>query len=144
MWELNHTEGWATKNWCFWTVVLEKTLQSPLHSNEIKSGNLTGNQPWIFIERTDAEAKAWILWPPDVKGWLSLEKTLMQGKFEEEKGATEDELVGCHHWFNGQEFEQTPGNSEGQGSLVCSSPWGLEESDRTWRLDSNTDLNVTA
>ena len=123
MWELDHKEGWAPKNWCFWTVVLEKTIESPLDSKEIKVVNPKGNQPWIFIGRTDAEAP--ILWPPDVKSWL-IGKELDVGKDwrQEEKGVTEDEMFGWHHQFNGHEFEQTQGDSEGQGSLACYSPWG--------------------
>ena len=96
MWELDHKEGWAPKNWCFQTVVLENTLKSPLDSKEIKPVNPKGNQSCIFIGRTDAEAKALILWPPDVNS-DSLEKTLMLGKIEEGEGMTEDKMVGWHH-----------------------------------------------
>ena len=117
-------KGWALKNWCFWTVVLEKTLESPLNCKEIKSVNPRGNQPWIFTERTDAEVKAPILWPPDGKNCL-IGKNPYTGKNwrQEEKGVTEDEMVGWDHWLNGREFKQTLGNGEGQGSLVCYSPW---------------------
>ena len=118
-------EGWAPKNWCFWTVVLEKTPESPLDSKEIKPVNPKGNQPWIFIGRTDAQAEAPIIWPPDAKSWL-IGKDSDAGR---EKGMTEDEMAGWHHWLNGYEFEQTPGDGEGQGSLVCCGPWGLKESD---------------
>ena len=123
MWELDHKAGWALKNWCFWTVVLEKTLESPLDS-KIKPVNPKGNQPWIFFGRSDAEAEAPILWPPDVKSWL-IGKDPDKGKDwgQEEKGVTENETVGWHHWLNGREFEQTPQDSEGQGSLACCSPW---------------------
>ena len=123
MWELDHKEGWAPKNWCIWIVVLEKTLRSPLDYREIKPLNPKGNQPWIFIERTDAEAEAPILWPPDVKNQL-IGKDTDAGKDwgQEEKGVTEDEMVGWHHRLTGHEFEQTPGDGEGQGSLVCCSP----------------------
>ena len=98
MWALDHKEGWALKNWCFWTVVLEKTLESPLDCKEIKPGNPKGNQPWLFIGRTDAEVETPILWPPDAKGWL-FGKDPDAGKDWrwKEKGMTEDELVGCHH-----------------------------------------------
>ena len=125
MWELDHKEGWASKNWCFWIVGLEKTLKSPL---EIKPVNSKGNQPWIFIGKTDAEAP--ILWPSDVKSQL-IGKDPDAGKYwgQEEKGSTEDEMVGRHHWLNGHEFEQTPGDSEGQGSLAYCSPWSLKKSD---------------
>ena len=103
MWELDYKESWAQKNWCFWTVVLEKTLESPLDSKEIKPVNPKGNQPWIFIGRTDAEAKIPILWPPDAKNWL-IGKELDTGKDwrQKEKGITEDEMVEWHHWLDGQ------------------------------------------
>ena len=130
MWELNHKEGWASKNWCFQIVVLEKILGSPLDCKEIKLVNHKGNQSWIFIGRTDAEAT--ILWPPDVKIQL-IWKDPDAGKDwgQEEKGVTEDEMVGRHHWLNGQEYEQTLGDGEGLGSLACCSPWGCKESDMT-------------
>ena len=123
MWELDHKEAWAPKNWCFWTVVLEKTLESPLDCKEIKLVNPKGNQSWIFIGRTDAKAEVLILWPPDVKNWL-LRKDPDAGKDwrQEEKGMTEDEMVGWHHWLHEHEFEQTLGDGEGQGSLACCSP----------------------
>ena len=106
MWELDHKEGCVLKNWCSQTVVLEKTLESPLDSKEIKPINPKGDKPWIFIERTDAEAEAPILWPPDVKTRLT-GKDPDAGKDwgQEEKGATEDKVVGWHHWLNGHEFE---------------------------------------
>ena len=128
MWELDHKEGWTLKNWCFWIVVLEKTLETPLDFQEIKAVNPKGNQPWIFIGRTDAEAEAPGLWPPDAKSWL-IGKDPKAGKDwgKEDKGATEDEMVGWHHQLNGQEFEQTLGDSEGQGSLGCCSSWGHKE-----------------
>ena len=131
MWELDHKEGWALKNRCFRTA-LEKTLESPLDSTEIKPVNPEGNQLWIFIGRTDAEAETPILWPPDAKSWLT-GKDPDAGKDwgQEEKRATEDEMVGWHHWLNEHEFEQTPGYSEGQGSQVCCSPWGRKELDKT-------------
>ena len=131
MWELDHKEGWTPKNWYFQTVVLEKTLESPLDNTEIKPVNLKGNQPWIYIGRTDAEAP--VLWPPDVKR-QPIGKDPDAGKDwgQEEKGATEDdEMFGWHHWLSGYEFEQIPGDSEGQGSLACCSPWGYKESDTT-------------
>ena len=106
MWELNHKERWALKNWCFWTVVLEKTLESPLDCKEIQPVHPKGNQSWIFIGRTDAEAEAPILWPPDVKNWL-IGKDPDAGKDWrwEEKGTAEDEMVGWYHQLNGHEFE---------------------------------------
>ena len=143
MWELDYKDSSAPKNWCFSTVVLEKTLESPLDSKEIKPVNPKGNQPWIFIGRTDAEAEAPILWPPDVKSRL-IRKDPDAGKDrrQEEKGMTVDEMVGWHHWLNGHEFEQTPGNSEGQGRLVCCSPWGCKELDMTEWLNSNNDYTL--
>ena len=130
MWELDHKEGWAPKNWCFWTVVLEKTLESPLDCKEIKSVNPKGNQLWIFIERTDAEAEAPILWPPDAKSQL-IGKDPDAGKDwrQEEKGAIEDEMVRWHHRLNGHEVEQTQEDGEGQGSLVC---FHRTAKSRTW------------
>ena len=106
MWELDHKEGWALKNWCFWTVVLEKTHESPLDCKEIQPVHPKGNQSWIFIGTTDAEAETPILWPPDVKNWL-IWKDPDAGKDwrQEEKGVTQDEMVGWHHWLNGHEFE---------------------------------------
>ena len=105
MWELDYNESWAPKNWCFWTVVLEKTLESPLEWKEIQLVNPKGNRSWIFIGRTDAEAETQILWPPDAKNWL-VGKDPDAGKDRwEEKGTTEDEMVGWHHWRDGHEFE---------------------------------------
>ena len=128
MWELEYEESWAPKNWCFWTVVLEKTLESLLDCKEIQPVHPKGNQPLILIGRTDAEAETPILWPPDANSWL-IGKDPDAGKDWrwEEKGTREDEMVGWHHWLNGHEFEQTPG----QGSLVCCSLWGRKESDTT-------------
>ena len=118
MWELDHKEDWMLENWCFQTVVLEGTFESPLDSKEIKPVNPKGNQPWIFIGRTDAEAEASILWPPDVKSQL-IGKNPVADWGQEDKGVTEDEMVRLYHRFNGHEFEQTPGHTEGQGRLVC-------------------------
>ena len=136
MWELDYQESWAPKNWCFWTVVLEKTLESPLDCKEIQSVNPKGNQSWIFIVKTDTEAETPILWPPDAKNWLN-GKGPDAGKDwrQEEKGTTEDEVVGWHHWLDGHEFEQAVGVGDGQGSLACYSPWGCKESDTTERLN---------
>ena len=132
MWELDYKESCAPKNWCFWTVVLEKTLESPLDCKEIQLVHPKGNQPWIFIGRTDAEAETPILWPPDVKSWL-IWKDPDAGKDwgQKEKGITEDEVVGWYHRLNGHGFGYTPGVGDGQGGLVCCSPWGWEESDTT-------------
>ena len=132
MWELDHKENWAPKNWCFWTVVLEKTLESPLDCKEIKPVNLKGNQSWIFTGRPDAEAETPILWPPDGKNWLT-GKDPDAGKDwrQKEKGTIEDEMVGCHHRLDGHEFEQALGVGDGQGGLVCSNAWGRKELDMT-------------
>ena len=136
MWELDHTEG-PLKNWCFWTVVLDKTLETPLDCKEIKPVNPKGNQFWIFIGRTDAEAEASIPWPPDVKNWLiGKDPDAGEDLRQEEKGVVEDGVVGEHHRLSGHESQQTPGESEGQRSLACCSPWGHKESDTTERLNS--------
>ena len=130
MLELDYKESWAWKNWCFWTVVLEKTLECPLDGKEIQPVHPKGNQSWIFTGRNEAEAP--VLWPPDVKKWL-LGKDPDVGKDwrQEEKGMKEDEMVGWHHRLNGHEFEQAPGVGDGQGNLACCSPWGRKESDTT-------------
>ena len=124
-WEVNHKASWAPKNWCFWTVVLEKTLESPLDCKEIQPVHPKGNQSWIFIGRTDAEAKAPALWPPNAKNWLiGKNPDAGRGWSQEEEGMTEDEMVGWHHPLDGREFEQVLGIGEGQGGLACCSPQG--------------------
>ena len=127
MWELDYKESWAPKNWCFWTAVLE-TLESPLDCKEIR----------IFIGRTDAEAETPILWSPDVKNWL-LGKDLDVGKDwrQEEKGTTEDEIVGWHHRLDGHEFEQVLEVDDGQGRLACCSPWGMQKVGHDWVTELN-------
>ena len=127
---------WALKNWCFQIVVLEKTLESRLDSKDIKPVNPKGNQHWIFTGRVDAEAL--ILRPPDAKNQL-IGKDSEAGTDwgQEEKRATEDEMVGWHHWLDGHVFEQTPGDGEGQGSLACYSPCSHKESEMTERLKKN-------
>ena len=139
--EMDYKESWAPKNWCFWSVVLEKTLESPLDCREIKPVSPEGNQKWIFIGRTDAKAETPILWPPHLKNWLT-GKDPDAGKDwrQEEKGMTEDEMVGWHHQLNGHESEPALGVGDGQASLGCCSPWGGKESDTTERLNW-TDLN---
>ena len=132
MWELDYKESWVPKNWCFWTVVLEKTLESPLDYREIQPVHPKGHQSWVFIGRTDVEAETPILWPPDAKRWLIC-KDPDAGKDwgQEEKGTIEDEVVRWHHWLNGNEFVGTLGVRDGQGGLAC---WGLQghkESDTT-------------
>ena len=131
--ELDHKEGWAPKDWWFQALMLEKTPESLLDSKEIKPVNPKENQSWIFIGRTDAEAEeAPTLWPPDVKSHL-IGKNSDAGKDwrQEEKGTAEDEMVGWHHQLSGYEFEQTPRDSEGQGSLERCSSWGCKELDTT-------------
>ena len=125
MWELDHKESCALKNWCLWTGMLEKTLESPLDCKEIQPVHPKGDQSWVFIGRTDAEVETPILWPPHAKSWL-IGKDPDAGKDwgQEEKGKTEDEMVGWHHRLNGHEFEQAPGVGDGQGGLACCSPWG--------------------
>ena len=142
MWELDYKESRAPKNWCFWTVVLEKTLESPLDCKEIQQV-YPKDQSWIFIGRTDAEAETPILWPPDAKSWL-IGKDPDAGKDwrREEKRMTEDEMAGWHHWLHGRESEWTPGVGDGQGGLACCDSWGRKESDSTEWLDW-TGLNWT-
>ena len=132
MWESDYKESWAPKNWCFWTVALEKTLESPLDCKEIQPVHPKGDRSWVFIGRTYVEAETPILWPPDVKSWL-IWKDPDVGKDwgQEDKGTTEDEMVGWHHWLNGHEFECIPGVGDGQGGLVCYSSWDCKESDTT-------------
>ena len=132
--ELDDKEGWMPKNSCFQTVVLKKTLESPLDSEEIKPILQEINQPWIFTGRTDAEAEAEILWPSDVKSWF-VGKDPDAGKDwgQKKKTVTEDEMIGWHHWH---EFEQTPGDGEGQGSLMCCSPWRCKELNPTEWLNN--------
>ena len=129
-------ESWTVKktlkNWCFWTVVLEKTLESPLDCKEIQPINPKGNQSRMFIGRTDVEAETPILQPPDVKNWLiGKDPDARKDWGQEEKGLTEDEMVGWHHWLDWHEFEQVLEVGDGQGSLVYCSPWGRKESDMT-------------
>ena len=128
MWEVDHRESWAPKNWCFWTVVLEKTLESPLDCKESTPVSPKGKQSWIFTGRTDAEAP--VLWPPDMKNRL-IGKDPEAGKDwrQEKKGTTQDEMVWWPHQLNGHEVEQAVGAGDGQGSLACYSPWGYKESD---------------
>ena len=135
MWELDYKESWALKNWCFWTVVLEKTLESPLDCKETQPVHPKGNQCLIFIGRTDAEVQTLILWPPDAKNWLTgWEWVLGKDWRQEERVMTEDEMVVWHHQLNGREFKQALGVGDGWGSLACCSPWVCKESDTTERL----------
>ena len=125
-----YKESWAPKNWCFWTVVLDKTLESPSDCKKIQPVRSKGDQSWVFIGRTDSEAETPVLCPPDVKSWLIWKDPDAEKDWrQEEKGTTEDEMVGWHHGFNGHEFEQSLGDSGGQGSLACCSPRGCKGSD---------------
>ena len=137
IWELGYKESWAQKNGCFWTVVLEKTLESPLDCKEIQPVNPKGDQSLVFIGRTDVEAETPLLWPPDMKSWL-VGKDPDTGKDwgQGEKGTTEDEMVGWHHRLNGHRFGWTMGVGDGQGGLACCGLWGCKESD-TWATELN-------
>ena len=143
MWELDHTEDWALKNWCFWSVVLEKTLESPLDSKAIKPVNPKRNQPWIFTGRTGAEAEAPILWPSDAKNWL-IGKDPDAGKDwrQEEKGTAEDEMAGSHHQLDGHEhwassgswwWTGKPGMMQSMGLQRVGHDWATELTDRKWQ-----------
>ena len=141
MWELDHKEEWALKNWCFWTVVLKKTLESPLDCKEIQPVHPKGDQSWIFIGKTDGEAETPVLWLSDLKSWVfGQDPDAGKDWKQEEKGTTEHKMVGWHHWLNGHEFEKAPGVGDGQGNLVCCSPVGCEESETI--LCNWTELNA--
>ena len=133
MWELDYKESWVPKNWRFWTVVLEKTLEIPLDCKVIQPVHPKGNQSWVFFWRSDPEAETLILWSPDAKNWL-VWKDPNAGKDwrQEKKGMIEDEMAGWHHWLDGHEFEQAPGVVDVQGNLVCCSPWGLKRIGHDW------------
>ena len=121
----DYKESWVPKNWCFWTVVLEKILGSPLDCKEIQPVHPKGNQSWIFIGRTDAEAETPVLWPPHVKSWLiGKDPNARKDWGQEEKGTTEDEMAGWHHLLDRHEFGWTPGSGDGQGGLACCDSWG--------------------
>ena len=141
MWELDSEVSWTPKNWCFWTVVLEKTLESPLDCKETQPVHSEGDQSWVFFVRNDAKAETPVLWPPHAKSWL-IGKDSDSGRDwgQEEKRMTEDEMAGWHHWLYGREFEWTPGVGDGQGGLACCDSWGRKESDKTKRLNW-TELN---
>ena len=146
MWELYYKGSWVLKNWCFWTVVLEEILESPLDCKESQSVHPKGDQSWIFIGRTDAEGETPILWPPDEKNWL----TGKEWK-QEEKEMTEDEIVGWQQWLNGYEFGETSGIGDAQVGLACCSPWGQKELDmqivgateQSWMIFSSQFSSVT-
>ena len=141
MWELDCKESWAPKNWCFWTVVLEKTLESPFNCKEIQPVHCEGDQPWDFFGGNDAEAETPVLWPPHVKSWLiAKDSDAGRGWGQEEKGTTENEMAGWHHELDGRESEWTVGVDDGQGGLVCWDSWSLNELDMTEWLNW-TELN---
>ena len=128
-------ESWAPKNWCFWTVVLEKTPESPLDCEEIQPVHSEGDQPWDFFGRNDTKAETPVLWLPHVKSWLIGKDSDAEGDWgQEEKGTTEDKMARWHHWLDGRESEWTPGVGDGQGGLACYDSWGGKESDTTERL----------
>ena len=132
MWELDCEESWAPKNWCFWTVVLEKTPESPLDCREIQPVHPKGDRFWVFIGRTDAEGETPVLWPPHVKSWLTgKDPDAMRDWGQEEKGTTEDEMTGWHHRLDGHKFESTPGGGDGHTGLACYDSWGCKQLDTT-------------
>ena len=136
IWELDCEETWAPKNWCFPTVVLEKTLESPLDCKEIQLVHSKGDQSWVFIGRTDAKAETPIIWPPHAKSWLiGKDPDAERDWGQEENGMTEDEMAGWHHWLDVHEFGWTPGVGGGQGGLMWCDSWGHKESDTTERLN---------
>ena len=147
MWELDCEESWALKYWCFWAVVLEKTLKSPLDCKEIQPIHSEGDQPWDFFGRNDAKAETPVLWPPHAKSWL-IGKDPNTGRDwgQEEKGMTEDEMAGWHHRLDAHEFEWTPGVGGGQGGLACCDSWCHKESDTTewvnWTQPTEQRLNL--
>ena len=136
MWELDCEESWPLKNLCFWTVVLEKTLESPLDFKEIQSVHPKGDQSWVFTGRTDAAVETPILWPPHLKSWLTgKDSDAWRDWGQEKKRTTEDEMAGWHHWLDGLEFGWTPGVGDGQGGLACCDSWGHKELNTTERLN---------
>ena len=143
MWELDYKESWAPKIQCFWTVVLEETLENSLDCKEIQPVHPKGNQFWIFIGRPDVEAETPILWPPHANIWLIWkDPDAVKDWRWEEKGTTEDEMVGWHHQFNGHELGWTPGVGDGQGSLACCSSWDHKELDMTEWLNGDSILKA--
>ena len=136
MWELDCEESWVLKNWCFWTMVLGKTLENPLDCKEIQPVHSRGDQPWDFFGRNAAKAETPVLWPPHAKNWL-IGKDPDAGRDwgQEEKGMTEDEIARWHHWLDGRKSEWTPGVGHGQGGLACCDSWRCKESDTTERLN---------
>ena len=142
MWEFDCEEGRVPKKWCFWTVVLEKTLESPLDCKEIQPVHSEGDLPWDFFGRNNAKAETPVLWPPQAKSWLIGKDSDAGGDWgQEEKETTVDEMAGWHHWLDGRESEWTPGDGDGQGGLACCDSWGCKELDTSWWLHW-TELNA--
>jgi len=136
MWELDYKESWEPKNWCFWTVVLEKTLESSMDCKEIQTVHSKGDQPWVFFGRNDAKAETPVLWLRHAKSWLIGKDSDAGSDWgQEEKGMTEDEMAGWHHRLDGCESEWTPGVGDGQGGLACCDSWGRKDSDKTEQLN---------
>ena len=137
MWQLNYKESWAPKNWCFWTVVLEKTLESPLDCKEIQPVHSKGDRSWVFFGRNDAKAETPVFWPPHAKSWL-IGKDSDAGRDwgQDEQGTTEDEMAGWHHRLDGREFEWTLGVGDGQGGLACCNSWGCKVG-HNWATELN-------
>jgi len=144
MWKLDHKESWVPKNWCFWIVVLEKTLESPLGCKEIQPVHPKENKSWVFIGRTDVEVETPILLPPDGKKLTHFKRPLCWERLKtEKKGTIKDEMVGWHHWLDEHEFENAPGVGDGQWNLECCSPWGCRVrhhwvTELNWYLHCNT------
>ena len=142
MWELDCEESWVPQNWCFWSVVLEKTLESPLDCKEIQPVHSEGNQPWDFFGRNDAKAETPVLWPPHPKSWLiGKDSDAEKDWLQEEKGMAEDEMARWHHWLDGRDSEWTLGVGDGQGGLACCDSWGCKMLDTTEWLNW-TELNI--
>ena len=144
IWKLDYKESWVQKNWCFWTVVLEKTLESPFDCKEIQPVHSKGDQFWVFIGRTDAEAETPVLWPHHMKSWLiGKEPDAGRDWMQEVKGTTEDEMAGGHHQLNAHEFGWTLGVGDGQGGLACCDSWGHKESDMTEQLNWTEHMSIS-
>ena len=142
-WTVKKAEHWRIE--CFWTVVLKKTLESPLDCKEIQPVHSEGDQPWVFFVRNDAKAETPVLWPPHAKSWLiGKDPDALRDWGQEEKGTIEDEMAGWHHWLDGCEFEWTPGVGDGQGGLVCCDSRGRKESDTTEQLNWTEDTDGAA
>ena len=142
MWDLDCEESWTPKNWCFWTVVLEKTLESPLDCKHIQPVHPKGYQSWVLIGRTDIEAETPILWPPDVKSWLIWKDPDAGKDWRQEEREWQDEMGGWHHRLNGHGFGWSLVVGDGQGGLACCSSWGCKEQDATEQLNRTDCMNI--